>query len=157
MRLSTSAKLTLANSALLALSFSALLLLVTFLADRFMIGHVQESVEAELHIMQAELQVDGLRGVTALINRRMESLTLNHDRLYRLEDERGVKQAGNVEAWPVTAAAEGQSFKLPSRKYPGETEVVLQWARFADGSRLLVGLDEIEVASVRAEIGRAHV
>lgn len=155
MRLSTSARLTLANSALLAVSFSALLLLVTWLADRFMVSHVQESVEAELHIMQAELQVDGLRGVTALINRRMANLTPNHDRLYRLEDEQGVKLAGNVDAWPVTSAAPEQSFKLPSRKFVGETEVVAQWARLSDGSRLLVGFDEIEVASVRADIRRA--
>ncbi len=155
MRLSTTARLTLANSGLLAVGFSALLLLVTWLADRFMVGHVQESVEAELHIMQAELQVDGLRGVTALINRRMENLTLNHDRLYRLEDAQGVKQAGNVDAWPAAAGAQEQSFKLPSRKYPGETEVVLQWAKLTDGSRLLVGFDEIEVASVRADIRQA--
>ena len=155
MRLSTSARLTLANSGLLAVSFSALLLLVTWLADRFMVSHVQESVEAELHIMQAELQVDGVRGVTALINRRMENLTLNHDRLYRLEDEKGLKLAGNVESWPTTEADQEQSFTLPSRKYPGETEVVLQWAKLSDGSRLLVGFDEIEVASVRNDIRRA--
>ncbi len=155
MRLSTSARLTLANSSLLALSFSALLLLVIWLADRFMVSHVQESVAAELHIMQAELQVDGVRGVTALINRRMANLTLNHDRLYRFEDAQGLKLAGNVESWPVTSVAQEQSFKLPSRKYPGETEVVLQWSRLLDGSRLLVGFDEIEVASVRGDIRRA--
>ncbi|WP_428384725.1 ATP-binding protein [Nevskia ramosa] len=155
MRLSTSAKLTLANSALLAISFSALLLLVTWLADRFMVGHVQESVGAELHIMQAELQVDGVRGVIALIDRRMQNLSVNHDRLYRLEDAQGLKLAGNVDTWPVTTAVQGQSFKQPSRRFPGKTEVALQWARLSDGSRLLVGFDEIEVASVRDGIRRA--
>lgn len=155
MRLSTSARLTLANSGLLAVSFSALLLLVTWLAERFMVVHVQESVEAELHIMQAEFQVDGIRGISTLINRRMETVTLNHDRLYRLEDQQGHKLAGNVEHWPATKAAQQQSFKLPSRKYPGETKVVLQWAALSDGSRLLVGFDEIEVSSVRADIRRA--
>jgi len=155
MRLSTSARLTLANSALLAASFSALLLLVTWLADRFMVGHVQESVEAELHILDAELNVDGLRGVIALIEQRMQSITLNHDRLYRLEDARGLPLAGNVEQWPETTAGPEQSFKLPSRKYPGKTEVVLQWKPLATGGRLLVGFDEIEVAQVRGDIRRA--
>lgn len=155
MRLSTSARITLANSALLALSFSALLLLMTWLTDRFMVGHVEESVTAELHIMQAELEVDGLRGITALINRRMDNLTLSHDRLYRLESAQGTLLAGNVDTWPQIRAAEEETFRQPSRRYPGETEVVLQWLRLADGSRLLVGFDEIEVEAVRADIRRA--
>lgn len=155
MRLSTSTRLTLANTALLATGFGALLFLVTWLADRFMVDHVQESVEAELHIMQAELSVDGPRGVMALINLRLQNTTPNHDRLYRLEDANGDFLAGNFAEWPVQARSPEQSFKLPSRKYPGETQVVLQWAKLADGSRLLVGFDEIEVAQVRGDIRRA--
>ncbi|MBI2801622.1 MAG: HAMP domain-containing protein [Gammaproteobacteria bacterium] len=155
MRFSTSARLTLANSALLAVSFAALLLLVTWLADRFMVEHVQESVKAELRILQAELQVDGIPSTIALIRQRMQSTTLYHDRLYRLENAAGTLLAGNVESWPATNTAPGQFFKRPSRKYPGETEVVLQWTRLADGGRLLVGFDEIEVAQVRGDIRRA--
>lgn len=154
-RLSTSARLTLANSLLLAAGFGGLLLLVIWLADRFMAGHVEESVSAELHIMQAEWRVDGSRGVVALIRQRLQTETQNHDRLYRLEDADGQPIAGNVSAWPTTAAPAEQSFKLPSRKFPGETEVVAQWARLGDGSRLLVGYDEIEVAQVRGDIRRA--
>lgn len=154
-RLSTSARLTLANSALLALAFSALLLLVTWLADRFMVGHVQESVEAELHIMQAEYGVDGAHGVAALIAQRLTSVTPNHDRLYRLEAPDGAVLIGNVEVWPAAAPGPGQPFKQPSRRFPGRTEVALEWSRFADGSRLLVGFDEIEVAQVRGDIRRA--
>ena len=94
LRLSTSARLTLANSALLSLSFGLLLLFITWLADRFMIGHVEESVDAELHILEAEERIDGRRGVEALIAQRIQNVTPNHDRLYRLESKQGVLLAG---------------------------------------------------------------
>jgi signal transduction histidine kinase len=155
LRLSTSARLTLANSALLAVAFGALLLLVTWLADRFMAGHVQESVEAELRIMESEFNVDGVHGVAALIEQRMLIVSPNHDRLYRLEGPDGSLLAGNVTAWPAKAPAPEQPFKMPSRRFPGVTVVDLRWAGLSDGSRLLVGFDEIEVAQVRGDIRRA--
>lgn len=157
LRLSTSARLTLAFSTLLALSFVALLLLVTWLADRFMIGHVEESTQAELRIMQAEYGVDGSHGVQALIAQRLLDTSPDHDRLYWLEDAGGRMLAGNVTAWPAAAnaAPPDRPFRLPSRLDPGETEVVARWTRFADGSRLLVGYDEIEIAQVRGDIRRA--
>lgn len=155
LRLSTSARLTLANSALLALSFGLLLLFITWLADRFMVGHVEESVDAELHILQAEEYIDGRRGVEALIEQRLRNGTPNHDRLYRLESAKGRKLVGNVDAWPAVTPEAEQVFRLPSRKYPGQTQVVAEWTRLTDGSRLLVGYDEIEIAQVRSDIRRA--
>lgn len=154
-RLSTSARLSLANSALLALGFGLLLLLIIWLADRFMVSHVEESVNAELRILQAEEYVDGRRGVEALIQRRLQNASLNHDRLYRLESPQGLKLAGNVETWPANARVAERIFHLPSRKYPGRTQVTAKWSRLSDGSRLLVGFDEIEIAQVRADIRRA--
>lgn len=154
-RLSTSARLTLANSALLALSFGLLLLLITWLADRFMVSHVEESVNAELHILVAEEGVDGRRGVEALIAQRVQNLSRNHSRLYRLESPAGQRLVGNVEAWPKDAPGAETIFRLPSRQYPGHTQVVAEWAHLSDGSRLLVGFDEFEVAQVRHDIRRA--
>lgn len=155
LRLSTSARLTLANSALLSLSFGLLLLFITWLADRFMIGHVEESVDAELHILEAEERIDGRRGVEALIAQRIQNVTPNHDRLYRLESKQGVLLAGNFDNWPANAAEAERIFRLPSRRYPGRTEVVAEWTRLSDGSRLLVGFDEVEVDQVRDDIRRA--
>ncbi|MDP3859738.1 MAG: HAMP domain-containing sensor histidine kinase [Stagnimonas sp.] len=155
MRLSTSARLTLINSALLATGFGSLLLVVTWLTDRFMVGHVQESVRAELRIMEGELAIDGLRGITALIELRLRNLSPGHDRLYRLEDASGRTLAGNLDQWPPTTAAPEQSFSRPSRKFPGRTKVVYQWKPVADGGRLLVGFDDIEIAQVRDRIRRA--
>lgn len=152
---STSTRLTLANAALLAASFAVLIFLVTLLADRFMVSHVQENVEAELHILEAELKVDGSRGVAALINLRLQNRTLNHFRVYRLESAEGALLAGNMATWPMQAGAAGQFFRMPSTMYPGETEVVLLWSALPDGNRLLVGLDLIEVAQVRRDIRHA--
>jgi hypothetical protein len=69
--LSTSARLALANALILAISFGLLLLLVTLLAQRFMVGHISESVLAEVHIMEAEFRVDGVHGVRALLEQRL--------------------------------------------------------------------------------------
>ena len=102
LRLSTSARLTLANSALLALSFGLLLLFITWLADRFMVSHVEESVDAELRILHAEEYIDGRRGVESLIEQRLRNGTPNHDRLYRLESTKGLMLAGNVDTWPAS-------------------------------------------------------
>ncbi len=152
MKLTTSARLALVNSGLVAASFAGLLLLVTWLADRFMVNHVQESVQAELNIMLAELRGDGQRGAVALIEQRMQAITPNHDRVYRFESSSGQLLAGNLDRWPQTTAGPGGPFKIPSRKYPGETEVISQWTRLSDGGRLLVGFDDIELAQVRSDI-----
>lgn len=154
-RLSTSAKLTLVNALLLAVSFGLMLLLVTWLADRFMMSHVGESVDAEVHILEAEFQVDGPRGIAALITQRLQARSPNHDRSYRLESAEGQVLAGNLDHWPTGAGSEGIDFRVPSLRHPGETEVVMQWATLPDGSRLLVGYDEIEIAQVRHDLRRA--
>ena len=154
-RLSTSATLTLVNALLLATSFGLMLVLVTWLADRFMVRHVAESVDAELHIMDAEFHVDGPRGVAALIQQRLLARSPNHDRSYRLESAGGRFLAGNLDHWPAAAGPEGVDFRVPSLRHPGETEVVMQWATLPDGGRLLVGYDEIEILQVRDDLRRA--
>lgn len=153
--LSSSLKLGLTNSALFALSFAALLLLVTWLADRFMQGHVSESVSAELHILEAEYQLDGARGVSSLIFQRLRSINSdNHFRLYRLENAEGQSLGGNWDQ-PINPATSGSFFYLPSIKYPGKTRIVTQSLNLSDGARLLVGFDEIEIQQVRNDIRRA--
>ncbi len=153
--LSTTARLALANSVLLATGFGLMLLLVTWLAGQYMLGHVEESVDAELDILSAEYRVDGVRGVSGLIRQRLDMRSPNHDRLYRLESADGVMLIGNLDAWPAAATRDGVLVRLPSLRHPGLTEVVARWARLPDGSRLLVGFDEYEVEQVRRDIRRA--
>lgn len=155
LRLSTSARLTLANSALLAAGFGLLLMLVTWLAGQYMLGHVEESVEAELDILVAEYRVDGVRGISGLIRQRLDVRSADHDRVYRLEDPAGHPLIGNLDQWPASAGRESLPLRLPSLRHRGQTEIVARWARLPDGSRLLVGFDEYEVEQVRSDIRRA--
>ncbi len=153
--LNTTARLVLANSALLAAGFGLMLLLVSWLAGRYMLDHVEESVDAELDILQAEYRVDGVKGITGLINQRLDARTLNHERIYRLEAADGRKLIGNLDRWPAGAKDERTHLRLPSLRHPGHTDIVARWSRLPDGSRLLVGFDEYEVEQVRRDIGRA--
>lgn len=155
LRLSTSARLTLANSALLAAGFGLLLMLVSWLAGQYMLGHVEESVEAELDILAAEYRVDGVRGISGLIRQRLDVRSANHDRVYRLEDAAGRLLIGNLDHWPASAGRESLPLRLPSLLHRGQTEIVARWVRLPDGSRLLVGFDEYEVEQVRGDIRRA--
>lgn len=155
LRLSTSARLTLANSALLAAGFGLLLMLVSWLAGQYMLGHVEESVEAELDILAAEYRVDGVRGISGLIRQRLDVRSANHDRVYRLEDASGRLLIGNLDRWPDSAGRESLPLRLPSLLHRGQTEIVARWTRLPDGSRLLVGFDEYEVEQVRSDIRRA--
>lgn len=154
-RLSTSARLALANAAVLASGFGVLLFLVTLLADRFMASHVRESVEAELRILESEFNSEGPLAVQMLIQERLRIVSADHDRLYRLETADGQLVAGNVAFWPQDNPPPNRPFKLASRKFKGQTEVDLQWVPLAQGYRLLVGFDEIEIAQVRHDINRA--
>ena len=155
LRLSTSARLTLANSALLAAGFGLLLMLVSWLAGQYMLGHVEESVEAELDILAAEYRVDGVRGISGLIRQRLDVRSANHDRVYRLEDAAGRLLIGNLDHWPASAGRESLPLRLPSLLHREQTEIVARWVRLPDGSRLLVGFDEYEVEQVRGDIRRA--
>lgn len=153
--LSTTARLTLANSMLLAASFGLLLLLVSWLAGRYMLDHVEESVDAELSILQAEYRVDGLRGMSGLIRQRLNADSPNHDRIYRLEAADGQKLIGNLDTWPVAASGTKSPVRLPSLRHAGDTDIVARWVHLPDGSRLLVGFDEYEVEQVRQDIRSA--
>lgn len=152
LRLSTSARIALANSALLAACFGVMLMLVTWLAGHLMVSHVEESVAAELQILQSELAVHGLPGVVALIDQRIVNVTPNHDRIYRLENAAGLQLAGNLNEWPAAAGPEQKVFRFGSRRYPGQTQVVARWTALPAGTRLLVGFDDIEIHQVRQDL-----
>lgn len=154
-RLSTSQKLALANAAVLAASFGLLLLLVTWLAERFILGHLGESLDAEIHILESDFVIDGLPGVRALIEQRMHVHSTNQDRSYLLEDAQGHRLAGNLDHWPASDTPYGAQFRAPSQHNGRRTNVLFQWLWLPDHSRLLVGYDEMEVQQVRTDLRRA--
>lgn len=151
-RLATATKLTLISAGWFALSFAAMLALVLWLTERFMAFHIQESVDAEIHILKAEYLVDGLAKAGVLINQRIAMSTPDHMRIYRLEDPKGQLIAGNWPQWPDLPV--DRIVKLPSLRYPGDSRISARLTWLPDGSRLLVGFDEIELSRVRSEIRR---
>lgn len=150
----TALGLALTNAAVLTLCFGLLLAVFTYLAGRFMTRHVAESVAAELQILEGEYDLAGLAGVQALIAQRLQIRSADHDRRYRLEDADGRLRIGNLPAWPAGAGAAGSDFRIPGLREAGDTRLLARWTRLPDGSRLLVGFDEIEIRSVQQALQR---
>lgn len=149
-------RLVLANSMLLAAAFGLLLLLVVWLANRFMQAHVIESLTSEMAILTEDWKdADGKDSIIRLITERMQQRAPNHDRLYRLEKIGGVMIVGNVAVWPASAIQSGVRFTMPSRKFRDQTVVLAQYQDLPGGYRLLVGFDEIETARVKSSIENA--
>ncbi|MFA5942047.1 MAG: ATP-binding protein [Sinimarinibacterium sp.] len=148
---SISLRLTLLNTALFTVCGGALLLFVAWMADRFMLSHVDESVDAELEILSTEWRTDGPASLGVLIGERMHMPAPQHRRLYRLEDAQGRRLAGNLDAWPPTVSDPARRYDLAA----GGTRLHLRFARLADGSRLLVAFDDSEVRQVREGLRRA--
>ena len=151
---SVSLRLTLLNAALFSLCGGALLLFVAWMAGRFMLFHVQESVDAELDILASEFRTDGLYSLSQLIGERMHASSPFHRRVYRLEDASGRVLTGNLQHWPDVLVDPQRRYQLPSPP-PSASQLIVRFARLPDGSRLLVGFDEEEIAQVRRELYRA--
>ncbi|MGQ0697627.1 MAG: ATP-binding protein [Panacagrimonas sp.] len=154
-KLSTSAKLILFNSAILALGFAVLLATMIWLADRFGADHVIENLDAEVHILESDFVVDGHEGIVSLIGLRVQAERADPHQMYRLEGPGGETLAGNLAVWPQIAAAAGVDFRMPNPIRADSTEVLARWIRLSDGSRLLVGFDQHEVQQMRDALSRA--
>lgn len=151
---SISLRLTLLNVALFTLCGGALLVFVAWMAERFMLFHVQESVDAELEILSSEFRTDGLYSLSHLIGERMRASSPFHRRVYRLEDASGRVLASNLDRWPDALIDAQFRYELPSQR-PSGSQIIVRFARLPDGSRLLVGFDEDEIAQVRRDLYRA--
>lgn len=154
-RWSTSTRLTLSNAGVIVCCFLVLLTLVMWLSSRFMREHMEESVSAELAMLQGDYQIDGLSGLVRLIEERNLHGESGHLRYYRLEDAGRHLLAGNLAAWPESAPAAGVQFTLPSPGHPGRTVLLAQWNALPGGERLLVGFDEYELRHIERRLRQA--
>lgn len=145
----TSTRLALLNSATFAIGFGALLILMLWLANHFVTAHLTETLEAEVDILVADMEIDGPEALRELIGLRLKEKRSNHDRIYRLESASGELLVGNLLQWPQHTPKPGENFHIDSLRHPGVTDVLARWERLSDGSRLLVGFDEIELQEVR--------
>ncbi len=151
----TSTRLALLNGAAFAFGFAVLLVLMVWLADRFMTDQLAESLDAEMQILVADMEIDGPEALRLLLGLRLAEQRSNHVRIYRLEPADGQGAIGNLPQWPQHAPAAGRNFELDSLHHPGQTQVLARWEQLSDGSRLLVGFDEIELREVRRKLRQA--
>ncbi len=142
-------------NAALTVSFAALMILfLCWLAARFMSQHVDDAVQDEMHVLQAEFAIDGLHGIQGLIDQRLIANPAKRQ-VYLLVDASGRKLAGNLEHWPLLRPDDLGRSTMPSIS-PGPTVPVrVRDTTLADGSRLLVGFDEHEIDDVVEALERA--
>ena len=126
-----------------------------WLSERFMLRHVAEGLDAEVHILESDFEVDGREGVISLIRLRVQSEAGDPHRLYRLQAADGSTLAANLSSWPAVDAAAGETVRIPHPLRRDGSEMLARWAQLSDGSRLLVGFDEHEVHQVRSDLRRA--
>lgn len=151
---SLSARMVMVNAAL-TMGFAALMiLLLTWLAARFMSHHVDDAVMDELQMLQSEYRIDGMRGMQGLIQQRLLANPDNHQ-VYLLLDAGGSKLAGNLDRWPALQPdREGRS-TIPSISPGPIVPVRVRSAQLIDGSQLLVGYDEHEIDYVLVALEQA--
>lgn len=155
---SVSARLTLLNAVLFGLTSASVLVVVVWLADRFMQHHVEENVDAELSILRAEFEMDRLRGVMGLILQRLADRSGDHHRIYLLESAQGARLVGNLTQWPADVTDPALHYQVelpPAAPGGGASHVLARFIRLGDGSRLLYALDEEEIAHLRQDVRRA--
>lgn len=141
--------------ALFGVSIALLLAFIYLLAGNRVKSHVDEFVTSEMEMFVADFNVDGPAGVIGLMRSRNESDRSNHW-VYLYIDHAGRRLAGDELPWPTAAPGEDGYIDLPANRLSGG-KVRAREAHFADGSRLLVGLNDYEVTEVRSALGRAMV
>lgn len=149
---STATRISLSNAGVILVCFLILASGVMVMSQYFMRQHIQESVRAELNILDAEYRLDGITGIRALIEARIREHSDLDERTYYLEDAHGRFLAGNLPAWPSVAKVHGQFLSLPSSKDHDDYRVVAQSRVLPDGYRIFVGFDELELSYVQRKI-----
>ena len=152
MRLPTARRLMLSNIGIIVLCFVVLLVLVTWLSNRFMREHIEEGVDAELAMLVSEYRIDGREGLIHLVDDRSRHHAQGHERYYRLETSGGRLLAGNLDAWPADAGNEPGHLRLPSELHPDKTLMAASWTRLPGDMRLVVAFDEYELHHVQRKL-----
>ena len=149
---STATRITLSNAGVILVCFLILAGGVMVMSQYFMRQHIQESVRAELSILESEYRLDGIIGIRALIQGRIREHSELDERTYYLEDAHGRFLAGNLPAWPSAARTPGEFLSLPSAKDHDDYSVIAQSRILPDGYRIFVGFDERELSYVQRKI-----
>lgn len=147
-------RLALLYAGLFGLSMSLLLAVITWAAGRYFESHVDEFVTSEVAMLQADYEVDGLKGLLGLLHERMSSDT-GQRWTYLLVNEAGVKQLGNATEWPTAVPGPDGFLTLPARNEDEPSRVRARTVELPGAGRLLVGLDDYELFELREALARA--
>lgn len=145
-------RLALLYAALFGVSITALLGFIYLVAGNYVKSHVDEFVSSELEMLSADYEIDGIAGVTGLVNSRDASDRSNHW-LYLYIDKHGRRIAGDNDPWPAAAPGPDGFLTLPTRA--GAGLIRAREAHFPDGSQILVGLNDYEVGEMRSALARS--
>ncbi len=190
---SLSARMVLLNMAVTTGLSVLMILALCLLAEKFMQAHLDDTVLDEVNVLESELSIDGLRGVTFLINQRIAAYPSGRQ-AYLLLDHDGNKLAGNLDELPKVGKARahwleyaplqrlidstlrsntetrdsprnlaslsssrniGHWHSLPTLHVPVDASLRLRSTRLIDGSYLVVGFDDHEIAVFVDSLQRA--
>lgn len=187
---SLSARMVLLNMAVTTGLSALMILILCLLAESFMQAHLDDTVLDEVHVLEAELNIDGLRGVSLLIRQRLATNPSGRQ-AYLLLDSEGRKLAGNLDTMPDSemhreswldvlalrtpvgttlrsntrtggiaspgARNNGRWHALPTLHQPVDATLRLRSTRLINGSHLVVGYDDKEIAVFIEALQRAAV
>ena len=128
------------HAALMALSSGALVAFLWWNTGGYLDRQVERALRSDLAALAADHRAGGPAAVAAAIDARLAEDTDN-EAIYLLIDSRGVKQAGNLDAWPSFLPPGMQGAEGRIGREAGETTVRLRAVSFTDGSRVLAGRD----------------
>ena len=150
-------RLALINTLVFSLGAGLVIFSITSLSLQYVQGHLDESVTAELAILESDYRIDGLGGVIGLIQERDRLDSAWHGRIYRLESAEGQLLAGDFPHWPTELVMDAAPIALHAQVPPDNTEI--QWMVAARvlpaGERLLVGFDRAETLALASQVRRA--
>ncbi len=148
-------RLSLLNALVFGLCAIGVIVLVVTLADRSMGDDLTEDLAAEIDIMYKDFEIDGLEGIRGLIELREEFDGKRQARTYRLESADGTLLAGHWPSWPPQLQLNNGELRLPYEERSEDAEWLMRAVTLADGSRLLIGLDNYEQVHLREVLQRA--
>ncbi len=150
-------RLALTNALVFSVGAGLVIFSITSLSLKYLQGHLDESVTAELEILESDYVIDGLTGVVGLIRERDRLESAWHGRIYRLETPDGQVLAGDFPHWPEALDIGAGPIATSAQITPGApiTEWMMAARLLPGGERLLVGFDRTETLALSSQIRRA--
>lgn len=148
-------RLSLLNALVFGLCAVGVIAVIVTLADRSMRDTLAENLAAELDVMRKDYAIDGLGGVSGLIDLREQFDSAQQARTYRLETASGELLAGHWGYWPKGLVPDNGTIRLENSARGEGIQWLMRATQLPDGTRLLVGFDNYEKVQMQNSLRRA--